>query len=160
MTQLFLVQYTKRKFGFLIMYVGSSVLHLCNHKKKGAIMIIAYLSAAFCTLFSLLASTSRSRYSSTVGNTLFKYLHTDYSPIRARLRQFPPSYWLFRKLHKRVIHQSEPGLHKSLPAHWILFGYRCNQLPLIERFPQWLSGPSSPLSVAAGLPADYRTGFK
>ncbi len=25
-----------------------------------------------------------------------------------------------------------------------LFGYRCNQLPLIERSAQWLSGPSLP----------------
>ncbi len=119
LTILFLVQYTKRKFGFLVMYVGSSVLNLCNHKKKGVIMIIAYLSAAFCTLFSLLASTSRSRYSSTVGNTLFRYLHTDYSPIRARLRQSQPSHWLFRKLHAQVIHQSELGLRTFLQAHWM-----------------------------------------
>ncbi len=41
-----------------------------------------------------------------------------------------------------------------------VFGYRCNQLPLIERFPQWLSGPSPPLSVAAGSPVVNRTGFK
>ncbi len=41
-----------------------------------------------------------------------------------------------------------------------LFGYRCNQLPLIERSPQWLSGPSSPLSVTAGPPVSNRTGFK
>ncbi len=34
-------------------------------------------------------------------------------------------------------------------AHLWLFGYRCNQLPLIEKSPQWLSGPSSPLSVTA-----------
>ncbi len=41
-----------------------------------------------------------------------------------------------------------------------LFGYRCNQLPLIEKSPQWLSGPSSPLSVTAGPPVGYRTRFK
>jgi hypothetical protein len=41
-----------------------------------------------------------------------------------------------------------------------LFGYRCNQLPLIERFPQWLSGPSPPLSVTAGPPVSNRTRFK
>ncbi len=42
----------------------------------------------------------------------------------------------------------------------VVFGYRCNQLPLIERSPQWLSGPSLPLSVTAGPPVGYRTGFK
>ncbi len=41
-----------------------------------------------------------------------------------------------------------------------LFGYRCNQLPLIEKLPQWLSGPSSPLSVTAGPPVGNRTRFK
>ncbi len=43
---------------------------------------------------------------------------------------------------------------------WTLFGYRCNQLPLIEKLPQWLSGPSLPLSVAAGPLDGYRTRFK
>ncbi|MFN9905310.1 MAG: hypothetical protein ACK56F_04180, partial [bacterium] len=39
-----------------------------------------------------------------------------------------------------------------------LFGYRCRQLPLIEKLPQWLSGPSSPLSVTAGPDSnDVRT---
>ncbi len=42
----------------------------------------------------------------------------------------------------------------------LLFGYHCNQLPLIERFPQWLSGPSSPLSVTAGPPVSNQTRFK
>ena len=42
----------------------------------------------------------------------------------------------------------------------VVFGYRCNQLPLIERSPQWLSGPSSPLSVTAGPLDGYRTRFK
>jgi hypothetical protein len=41
-----------------------------------------------------------------------------------------------------------------------MFGYRCNQLPLIEKLPQWLSGPSSPLSVTAGPPVGNRTRFK
>jgi hypothetical protein len=42
-----------------------------------------------------------------------------------------------------------------------VFGYRYNQLPrLIEQPSQWLSGPSPLLSVAAGPPADYPTGFK
>jgi hypothetical protein len=41
-----------------------------------------------------------------------------------------------------------------------LFGYCRNQLPLIEKSPQWLSGPSPPLPVTAGSPADYRTRFK
>jgi hypothetical protein len=41
-----------------------------------------------------------------------------------------------------------------------LFGYRYNQLPrLIERTPQWLSGPS-PLLPATGPLADYQTGSK
>jgi hypothetical protein len=44
---------------------------------------------------------------------------------------------------------------------YLLFGYRYNQLPrLIEQTPQWLSGPSPLLPVAAGSPADYQTGFK
>ncbi len=42
----------------------------------------------------------------------------------------------------------------------LVFGYRCNQLPLIEKLPQWLSGPSSPLSVTAGQLDGYRTRFK
>ncbi len=42
----------------------------------------------------------------------------------------------------------------------ILYGSRCNQLPLIEKLPQWLSGPSSSLSVTAGPPKGYQTGFK
>ena len=41
-----------------------------------------------------------------------------------------------------------------------VFGYRCNQLPLIEQCAQWLSGPSSPLSVTAGPPVSNRTGSK
>ncbi len=45
----------------------------------------------------------------------------------------------------------------------ILFGSHCNQLPLIERLPQWLSGPSSSLSVpcrtARGLPYQIQTMF-
>ncbi len=48
----------------------------------------------------------------------------------------------------------------SKKSAYTLFGYRCNQLPLIERSPQWLSGPSSPLSVTAGPPVGYRTRFK
>jgi hypothetical protein len=41
-----------------------------------------------------------------------------------------------------------------------LFGNHSNQLPrLIEKLPQWLSGPSSVLP-AAGSPADYQPGFK
>ncbi len=44
--------------------------------------------------------------------------------------------------------------------HRRLFGYRCRQLPLIEKLPQWLSGPSSPLSVTAGPLVGNRTRFK
>ncbi len=41
-----------------------------------------------------------------------------------------------------------------------LFGNHSSQLPrLIEKLPQWLSGPS-PVLPAAGSPADYQTGFK
>ena len=36
--------------------------------------ILTSLSAAFCTLLSLFERTSNNRYSSTVGNTLFRYL--------------------------------------------------------------------------------------
>ncbi len=41
-----------------------------------------------------------------------------------------------------------------------MYGSRCNQLPLIEKLPQWLSGPSSSLSVTAGPLEGYQTGFK
>ncbi len=41
-----------------------------------------------------------------------------------------------------------------------MYGSRCNQLPLIEKLPQWLSGPSPSLSVTAGPPNGYQTGFK
>ena len=51
-------------------------------------------------------------------------------------------------------------VHTCVQRTGALFGYRCNQLPLIEKSPQWLSGPSPPLPVTAGSPADYRTGFK
>ena len=43
-------------------------------KKKLTYPILTNRSAAFCTLLSLLDKTSKSKYSSTVGNTLFKYL--------------------------------------------------------------------------------------
>ncbi len=36
--------------------------------------------------------------------------------------------------------------HCTINVHLTVFGYRCNQLPLIEKLPQWLSGPSSSLS--------------
>jgi hypothetical protein len=81
---------------------------------------------------------------------------------------------LYQKAIKPVIYKELEDLFKNVHfmflriffniigvfSSQILFGYRCNQLPFIERFPQWLSGPSSPLSVTAGPPADYRTGFK
>jgi hypothetical protein len=38
----------------------------------------------------------------------------------------------------------------------LLYGSRCTQLPLIEKLPQWLSGPSSSLSVAADRPTVTR----
>ncbi len=41
-----------------------------------------------------------------------------------------------------------------------LYGARCNQLPLIEKLPQWLSGPSPFLSVTAGPLDGYCTRFK
>ncbi len=34
----------------------------------------------------------------------------------------------------------------------VMYDSRCTQLPLIEKLPQWLSGPSSSLSVAADRP--------
>jgi hypothetical protein len=49
---------------------------------------------------------------------------------------------------------------RGRPENNFLFCYRCNQLPLIEKLPQWLSGPSSPLSVTAGPLDGYRTRFK
>ena len=42
-----------------------------------------HLSEVFWTLFSLFARTSRRRYSSTVGNTLLRYLQEDSSQIYA-----------------------------------------------------------------------------
>jgi hypothetical protein len=44
---------------------------------------------------------------------------------------------------------------------WTLFGNHSGQLPrLIEKLPQWLSGPSLVLPAAAGSPAGHRAGFK
>ncbi len=37
-----------------------------------------------------------------------------------------------------------------------MYGSRCTQLPLIEKLPQWLSGPSPSLSVATDRPTVTR----
>ena len=45
--------------------------------------MFTHLSEVFWTLFSLFARTSRRRYSSTVGNTLLRYLQKDSSQSSA-----------------------------------------------------------------------------
>jgi hypothetical protein len=42
----------------------------------------------------------------------------------------------------------------NLQISLVLYGSRCTQLPLIEKLIQWLSGPSSSLSVATDRPRD------
>jgi hypothetical protein len=55
-----------------------------------------------------------------------------------------------RRLKAAGVKNAKNGAGRSIDSFLhSLFGYRCNQLPLIERLPQWLSGPFLPLPVAA-----------
>ncbi len=105
--------------------------------------------------------------------------HTFTAIIRSRIKK------QFLNLLRRCVHEEAMSLlafimlflHKGWAPNWMeilmenfkvtwwaigcsVFGYRCNQLPLIERLPQWLSGPSPPLPDAAGPLDGYRTRSK
>ncbi|MFN9941788.1 MAG: hypothetical protein ACK56I_20160, partial [bacterium] len=76
----------------------------------------------------------------------------DLSPVAEEL--IPAGQPSGRRCNSPLSHLWSPPDGASVRLHPLLqlYGSRCTQLPLIEKHIQWLSGPSSSLSVAADRP--------